>query len=200
MFGFVSLFSHKFWCPDASWVSGSLNLYLMLLLLSREFFIFQIADVHLLHSATWWRLLGQKYSLTTEVTRLRLRGERVTVWCGNEIEPHYGRVAQTTGSQTKRERSPFAARSSRKIGPKCCTLVRFRAAATGDRSRSGTWATRPYLGCYNFNEQWRGLRKQIPAFASRFHFFASIILSAAESSSKVGAFHRRTAPSLALAR
>ena len=118
---------------------------------SREFFIFQIADVHLLHSATWWRLLGQKYSLTTEVTRLRLRGERVAVWCGNEIEPHYGRVAQTTGSQTKRERSPFAARSSQKIGPKCCTLVRFRAAATGDRSRSGTWATRPYLGCYNMD-------------------------------------------------
>ena len=145
MFGFVSLFSPKFWCPDASWVSGSLNLYLMLLLLSREFFIFQIADVHLLHSATWWRLLGQKYLLTAEVTRLRLRGERLAVWCGNEIEPRY-------------------------------------------------------LGCYNFNEQWRGLRKQIPAFASRFHFFASIILSAAESSSKVGAFHRRTAPSLALAR
>jgi len=118
----------------------------LLLLLSREFFIFQIADVHLLHSATWWRLLGQKYSLTAEVTRLRLRGERVAVWCGNEIEPHYGRVAQTTGSQTKRERSPFAARSSRKIGPKCCTLVRFRAAAIGDRSRSGTWATRPYAG------------------------------------------------------
>ena len=40
----------------------------MLLLLSREFFIFQIADVHLLHSATWWRLLGQKYLLTAEVT------------------------------------------------------------------------------------------------------------------------------------
>jgi hypothetical protein len=37
-------------------------------------------------------------------------------------------------------------------------------------------------------------------FASRFHLFASIILSAAEISSKVGAFHRRTAPSLALAR
>src|SRR6266446_9840501 len=106
MFGFVSLFSPKFWCPDASWVSGSPNLYLMLLLLSREFFIFQIADVHLLHSATWWRLLGQKYSLTAEVTRLRLRGERVAVWCGNEIEPRY-------------------------------------------------------LGCYNFNEQWRGLHKQI---------------------------------------
>src|SRR5437773_5175954 len=68
MFGFVSLFSPKFWCPDASWVSGSLNLYLMLLLLSREFFIFQIADVHLLHSATRWRLLGQKYLSTAEVT------------------------------------------------------------------------------------------------------------------------------------
>src|SRR6266550_9154654 len=64
MFGFVSLFSPKFWCPDASWVSGSLNLYLMLLLLSRESFIFQIADVHLLHSATRWRLLGQKYLST----------------------------------------------------------------------------------------------------------------------------------------
>src|SRR5207247_8335191 len=88
----------------------------MLLLLSREFFIFQIADVHLLHSATWWRLLGQKYSVTAEVTRLRLRGKRLAVWCGNETEPHYGRVAQTTGSQTKRERSPFAARSSRKLG------------------------------------------------------------------------------------
>jgi hypothetical protein len=37
-------------------------------------------------------------------------------------------------------------------------------------------------------------------FALRLHFFASIILSAAESSSKVGAFHRRTAPSAALAR
>src|SRR5439155_2781949 len=82
MYGFVSLFSPKFWCPDASWVSGSLNLYLMLLLLSREFFIFQIADVHLLHSATWWRLLGQKYSLTAEVTRLRLRGEGLAVWVG----------------------------------------------------------------------------------------------------------------------
>jgi len=41
---------------------------LLLLLLSREFFIFQIADVHLLDSATWWRLLGQKYLLTAEVT------------------------------------------------------------------------------------------------------------------------------------
>ena len=29
-------------------------------------------------------------------------------------------------------------------------------------------------------------------FASRFHFFASNILSAVEISSKVGAFHRRT--------
>ena len=37
-------------------------------------------------------------------------------------------------------------------------------------------------------------------FASRFHFFASIILSAAEISSKAGAFHRRTIPSAALAR
>src|SRR2546426_709934 len=49
---------------------------LLLLLLSREFFIFQIADVHLLDSATRWRLLGQKYLLTAEVTRLRLRGLR----------------------------------------------------------------------------------------------------------------------------
>src|SRR5215472_10607245 len=56
---------------------------LLLLLRSREFFIFQIADVHLLHSATWWRLLGQKHLLTAEVTRLRLRGERLAVWCGN---------------------------------------------------------------------------------------------------------------------
>ena len=47
-----------------------------------------------------------------------------------------------------------------------------------------------------------GFRERVNGslFASRFHFFASIILSAAESSSKVGAFHRRTAPSLALAR
>ena len=37
-------------------------------------------------------------------------------------------------------------------------------------------------------------------FASRFHFFASIILSAAEISSKVGAFHRRTVQPPALAR
>jgi len=37
-------------------------------------------------------------------------------------------------------------------------------------------------------------------FASRSHFFASISLSVAEISSNVGAFHRRTAPSLALAR
>ena len=74
MFGFVSLFSPKFWCPDASWVSGSLNLYLMLLLRSREFFIFQIADVHLLHSATWWRLLGQKYLWIAEITGMKLFG------------------------------------------------------------------------------------------------------------------------------
>ena len=37
-------------------------------------------------------------------------------------------------------------------------------------------------------------------FASRFHFFASIILSAAEISPKVGAFHRRTVQPPALAR
>jgi len=37
-------------------------------------------------------------------------------------------------------------------------------------------------------------------FGLRSHFFASISLSAAEISSNVGAFHRRTAPSLALAR
>ena len=47
-----------------------------------------------------------------------------------------------------------------------------------------------------------GFRERVSdsAFASRFHFFASIILSVAEISSNVGAFHRRTAPSLALAR
>ena len=47
-----------------------------------------------------------------------------------------------------------------------------------------------------------GFRERVSGsvFASLFHFFGSIILSAAESSSKVGAFHRRTAPSLALAR
>ena len=47
---------------------------LLLLLLSREFFIFQIADVHLLDSATWWRLLGQKYFLPAEVTGMKLFG------------------------------------------------------------------------------------------------------------------------------
>jgi hypothetical protein len=53
----------------------------LLLLLSREFFIFQIADVHLLDSATWWRLLGQKYLLTAEVTA-PIKGRKVgrLVW------------------------------------------------------------------------------------------------------------------------
>ena len=39
-----------------------------------------------------------------------------------------------------------------------------------------------------------GFRERVSGsvFASRFHFFASIILSAVEISSKVGAFHRRT--------
>ena len=47
-----------------------------------------------------------------------------------------------------------------------------------------------------------GFRERVSGsvFASRFHFFASIILSAAEISSNVGAFHRRTAPPPALAR
>ncbi len=47
-----------------------------------------------------------------------------------------------------------------------------------------------------------GFRERVSGsvFASRFHFFTSIILSAAVISSKGGAFHRRTAPSLALAR
>src|SRR5690349_19626924 len=40
---------------------------LLLFLLSRESFIFQIADVDLLHSATRWRLSGQKYLLSAEV-------------------------------------------------------------------------------------------------------------------------------------
>src|SRR6267154_4011026 len=57
-------------------------------LLSREFFIFQIADVHLLHSATWWRLLGQKYLLTEEVTA-PIKGRKVGRLGGNEIEPRY---------------------------------------------------------------------------------------------------------------
>jgi hypothetical protein len=39
---------------------------LLLFLLSREFFIFQIADVLPLDSATWWRFLGQKFLLTAE--------------------------------------------------------------------------------------------------------------------------------------
>ena len=39
-----------------------------------------------------------------------------------------------------------------------------------------------------------------PVFASRVHFFVSIIVSAAEISSKLGAFHRRTVQPPALAR
>ena len=47
-----------------------------------------------------------------------------------------------------------------------------------------------------------GFRERVSCsvFASRFHFFASIILSAVEISSKVGAFHRRTVQPPALAR
>jgi len=47
-----------------------------------------------------------------------------------------------------------------------------------------------------------GFRERVSGsvFGLRCHFFASINLSLAEISSKVGAFHRRTAPSLALAR
>src|ERR1043166_958405 len=46
-----------------------------------------------------------------------------------------------------------------------------------------------------------GFRERMSSvFASRLHFFASIILSAAEISSKVGAFHKRTAPPPAVAR
>ena len=47
-----------------------------------------------------------------------------------------------------------------------------------------------------------GFRERVSGsvFASRFHFLASMILSAAKSSSKAGAFHRRTAPSAALTR
>ena len=54
---------------------------LLLLLLSPEFFISQIADVHLLDSATRWRLLGQKYLLTAEVTA-PIKGRKVgrLVW------------------------------------------------------------------------------------------------------------------------
>src|SRR5215468_10209182 len=61
---------------------------LLLLLLSREFFIFQIAEVHLLHSATRWRLLGQKYLLTAEVTA-PIKGRKVGRLVWNEIEPRY---------------------------------------------------------------------------------------------------------------
>ena len=46
-------------------------------------------------------------------------------------------VAQTTEFQTERERSPFAARSSVRIGQNTARLSAFGAAATGDRSRSG---------------------------------------------------------------
>ena len=47
-----------------------------------------------------------------------------------------------------------------------------------------------------------GFRERVSGsvFASRFHFFASVILSVAEISSKVGAFHRRTVQPPALAR
>ena len=47
-----------------------------------------------------------------------------------------------------------------------------------------------------------GFRERVrcSVFASRFYFLAWIILSAAEISSKVGAFHRRTVQPPALAR
>src|SRR5258708_22794985 len=94
---------------------------LLLLLLSREFFIFQIADVHLLHSATLWRLLGQKYLLTAEVMRLRLRGERLAVWCGNEIELVTGvlpKYRSATGPRSQRHES----------GPTYSILAQFSAS------------------------------------------------------------------------
>lgn len=47
-----------------------------------------------------------------------------------------------------------------------------------------------------------GFRERVSGstFGLRFHFFASISLSVAEISSKVGAFHRRTVQPPALAR
>src|SRR5215468_8901321 len=53
-------------------------------------------------SATWWRLLGQKYLLTAEVTRLRLRGERLAVWCGNEIRASLPQTLQSEVSFSER--------------------------------------------------------------------------------------------------
>src|SRR5207247_2262667 len=133
----------------------------MLLLLSREFFIFQIADVHLLHSATWWRLLGQK----------SFRREKPQSEVG---------LGAVRGSLYGSERSRAMGASE--------IVLSMQEGAIYDPGESLS----PRLG---FRERVSG-----SVFASLFHFFGSIILSAAESSSKVGAFHRRTAPSLALAR
>jgi hypothetical protein len=37
-------------------------------------FLMRLSTPHLLHSATWWRLLGQKYLSTAEVTGMKLFG------------------------------------------------------------------------------------------------------------------------------
>src|SRR5437667_2801689 len=153
----------------------------LLLLLSREFFIFQIADVHLLHSATWWRLLGQKYSLTAEVSRLRLRGERLAVWCGNEIEPRYlggYNLAYPSAS----DGLGFLLRRGQ-----CRQEDRCQDSNNGDDNEQFDQrkSLSPRLG---FRERVSG-----SVFASRFYFLAWIILSAAEISSRVGACQRRTA-------
>src|SRR6266436_6747630 len=79
------------WQPCLPWDKRMLHLWMRFVddrsgyfcqpLFSREVFIFQIADVHLLDSATWWRLLGQKYLLTAEVTA-PIKGRKVgrLVW------------------------------------------------------------------------------------------------------------------------
>ena len=160
---------------------------LLLLLLSREFFIFQIAEVHLLDSATWWRLLGQKYLLTAEVTA-PIKGRKVGRLCGNEIEPRY-LGCYNLDYPSASDGLGFLLRRGQ-----CRQEDRCQASNNGDDNEQldRRKSLSPRLG---FRERVSG-----SVFASRIHFFASIILSAAEISSKVGAFHRRTVQPPALAR
>ena len=73
-----------------------------------------------------------------------------------------------------------------------CSKAPTRCLATMPKQFDQRKSLSPRLG---FRERVSGF-----VFASRFHFFAAIILSAAEISSKVGAFHRRTVQPPALAR
>ena len=151
-------------------------------------FEFGFHNVHLLHSATWWRLLGQKCVLTAEVTRLRLRGQRLAVWCGKEIEPRY-LGCYNLDYPSASDGLGFLLRRGQ-----CRQEDRCQASNNGDDNEQFDQrnSLSPRL---RFRERVSG-----SVFASRFHFFASIILSAAEISSKVGAFHRRTVQPPALAR